>query len=120
MLKLGSEYGIYLYSEKIDMRNGIDGLCGIVRNHIGINPFKSKSVFIFSGRNPRMKKILVREYNRFELLTIRLDNECFIKPELDSKRRYGQISLMDFSMLTEASISRKIRIEYIDNPSEKE
>ena len=92
MLTVSNEYGIYLYSEKVDMRKGIDGLCGIVRSQMGLSPFKSKSIFVFGGKNPRAKKVLVREYNRFELISIRLDEGRFISPDTDPSRRYGQIS----------------------------
>lgn len=72
MLTVSNEYGIYLYSDKVDMRKGIDGLCEIVRSQMGLSPFKSKSIFVFGGKNPRSKKVLIREYNRFELVSIRL------------------------------------------------
>ena len=109
-----SEYGIYLYSQKIDMRKGIDGLCGIVREQMHINPFKSKSVFVFSGRNPRCKKVLLREYNRFELITIRLDEGRFISPETDPLKTHGRITWTDFTLLTEASVKGEIKVKYID------
>ncbi|MBR1872145.1 MAG: IS66 family insertion sequence element accessory protein TnpB, partial [Bacteroidales bacterium] len=51
MLTVSNEYGIYLYSDKVDMRKGIDGLCGIVRSQMGLSPFKSKSIFVFGGKN---------------------------------------------------------------------
>ena len=60
MLTVSNEYGIYLYSEKVDMRKGIDGLCGIVRSQMGLSPFKSKSIFVFGGKNPRAKKVLIQ------------------------------------------------------------
>ena len=30
MVSIISEYGLYLYTGKVDMRKGIDGLCGII------------------------------------------------------------------------------------------
>jgi|GEM_PF-4410031 len=71
MISITSEYGLYLYTGKVDMRKGIDGLCGIISEDLGHNPRKHKSVYVFSGRNPRVKKVLIREYNRYELTTIR-------------------------------------------------
>ena len=50
MVSITSEYGLYLYTGKVDMRKGIDGLCGIVGEALGHNTRKPKSVFIFSGR----------------------------------------------------------------------
>lgn len=34
---------------------------------------------VFSGRNPRVKKVLICEYNRYELTRIRLDEGRFFK-----------------------------------------
>ena len=114
MLTVTNEYGVYLYSQRIDMRKGIDGLCGIVREQMHINPFKTKSIFVFSGRNPRFKKVLVREYNRFELISIRLDEGRFIRPQTDPDKVCGKISWTDFMLLTEASVKGEIKVKYID------
>lgn len=72
MVSITSEHGLYLYMGKIDMRKGIEGLCGIISEEFGHNPRKPKSVYVFSGRNPRVKKVLIREYNRYELIMRRL------------------------------------------------
>ena len=117
MLTASNEYGIYLYSGQVDMRKGIDGLCGIVRSQMGVSPFKSKSIFVFGGRNPRTKKVLIREYNRFELISIRLDEGRFISPVTSSpERAYGQISWTDFTLLTEASVHGEVKVKYVDEP----
>ena len=79
MISITSEYGLYLYTGKVDMRKGIDGLCGIISEDLGHNPRKPKGVYVFGGRNPRVKKVLIREYNRYELTTSRLDEGRFFK-----------------------------------------
>lgn len=114
MVTMSSEYSIYLYRERVDLRKGISGLSGIVRNAMGLNPYTSKSIYVFSGRNPRIKKVLVREYNRYELTQIRLDNGKFFSPIMDSNRKFGKISWSDLVMLTEASVSGNVRVKYID------
>ena len=114
MIEVTSEYSIYLYTGKVDMRKGIDGLCGLIRSDLGRNPMRPRSIFIFSGRNPRVKKVLVREYNRYELTSIRLDEGRFIKPETDPNRPGGQIRWSDFKLLTEASVKGSTAIKYID------
>lgn len=35
---MSSEYLIYLYREKVDLRKGISGLSGIVRSEMKMNP----------------------------------------------------------------------------------
>ena len=114
MVTMSSEYSIYLYREKVDLRKGISGLSGIVRDEMRLNPNTAKSVYVFSGRNPRIKKILVREHNRYELTQIRLDNGRFFRPVMDESRRSGKISWSDLVLLTEASVSGNVRIKYID------
>ena len=111
MVTMSSEYSIYLYRERVDLRKGISGLSGIVRNAMGLNPNTSKSIYVFSGRNPRIKKVLVREYNRYELTQIRLDSGKFFSPVMDSSRKFGKISWSDLVMLTEASVSGNVRIK---------
>lgn len=114
MVTMSSEYSIYLYRDKVDLRKGISGLSGIVRSEMRMNPYTAKSVYVFSGSNPRIKKILVREHNRYELTQIRLDNGRFFRPVMDGSRRFCRISLSDLVLLTEASASGKVRIKYID------
>ena len=101
MVSIISEYGLYLYTGKVDMRKGIDGLCGIVSDELGHNPRKPKSVYVFSGRNPRVKKVLIREYNRYELTTIRLDEGRFIRPQTDLERRLAESDGRDRRMVEE-------------------
>ena len=101
MVTMSSEYSIYLYRDKVDLRKGISGLSGIVKSAMGMNPSTPKSIYVFSGSNPRIKKILVREYNRYELTQIRLDGGNFFSPIMDSNRKYGKISWSDLVMLTE-------------------
>jgi hypothetical protein len=79
---------------------------------MGVSPFKSKSIFVFGGR-----KVLVREFNRFDLISIRLDEGRFIAPATSSPRRgYGRITWTDFTLLTEASVRGEVTVKYIDDP----
>ena len=59
MVTVSSEYSIYLYRERVDLRKGISGLSGIVKNAMGLNPDTPKSIYVFSGRNPSVKNVLV-------------------------------------------------------------
>ena len=114
MVTMSSEHTIYLYRDKVDLRKGISGLSGIVRSEMNMNPNTAKSIYVFSGSNPRIKKILVREHNRFELTQIRLDAGKFFRPVMDESRRYGKIYWSDLVMLTEASVCGNVRVKYID------
>lgn len=98
------------------MRKGIDGLCGIISEDLGHNPRKPKSGYVFGGRNPRVKKVLIREYNRYELTTIRLDEGRFLRPLTDPERVGGKISWSDFVMLTECAASTSAVGDYSSAP----
>ena len=56
MVMMSSEYSIYLYREKVDLRKGISGLSGIVRDEMRLNPNTAKSVYVFSDRTPPHKE----------------------------------------------------------------
>ncbi len=114
MVSITSEYSIYLYSEKVDMRKDISGLIGVVTDKMKGNPYKPKSIFLFYGRNPRIMKVLIREFNRFELTKIRLDDGRFLRPVTSEDLKYGKISWSDFVLLTE-TVSRPWKtVKYID------
>lgn len=113
MISVTNEYSIYLYTGRADLRKGINGLSGIVRDELGVNPQKPKSIFIFSGCNNRVKKILVREYNRYELTTVRLDSGRFIKALTDAERIGGRISWSDYVMLTESAVHTNTRVSFL-------
>lgn len=44
MVTMSREYSIYLYRERVDLRKGISGLSGIVRDEMRLNPNTAKSV----------------------------------------------------------------------------
>ena len=56
MVTMSSEYSIYLYREKVDLRKGISGLSVIVRSEMKMNPNPNtaKSIYVFSDSNPRI------------------------------------------------------------------
>ena len=43
MVSITSEYGLYLYTGKVDLRKGINCLCGIISCEMGHNPRKPKT-----------------------------------------------------------------------------
>ena len=52
MVTMSSEYSIYLYRERVDLRKGISGLSGIVRSAMGLNPYTPKSICIQWSKSP--------------------------------------------------------------------
>jgi transposase len=57
MLGLSANLRYFLCSSTIDMRNGFDGLAGIVRNHLKKDPI-SGDVFVFLNKTRTHIKLL--------------------------------------------------------------
>ena len=63
---------------------------------------------------PVLHKSSIREYNRYELTTIRLDEGRFLRPLTDPERVGGKICWSDFVMLTECAASASTVVKYMD------
>lgn len=72
MLGLSANLRYYLCSSATDMRNGFDGLAGIVRNHLKKDPI-SGDVFIFINKTRTHIKLLYWDGDGFALFYKRLE-----------------------------------------------
>jgi transposase len=72
MLGLSANLQYFLCCKPVDMRNGFDGLAGIVRNHLKQNPV-SGAVFIFINRAGTHIKLLYWDGDGFALFYKRLE-----------------------------------------------
>jgi transposase len=100
---------IYLYSGACDMRKSFDGLCGIVRSDLGVDPL-SGSLFVFVNRRRRMVKLLYWDRDGLALWYKRLEKGCFILPDQWSED--GYIERRDLSMLLEGIVPEKVEKRY--------
>jgi transposase len=57
MLSIPSTVSIFLHTQPADMRKGVDGLAGIVRQQFGVDPLDG-SLFLFVNRRRDRLKIL--------------------------------------------------------------
>jgi len=71
---------IYIACGYTDLRYGIDGLINVVREHFGLDPFRTDTIFLFCGRRCDRIKALVWEKDGFLLLYKRLENGKFQWP----------------------------------------
>lgn len=76
MLPVSSSGRFFLYSEATDMRKSFDGLHGIVKDHLNMNPF-SGDVYLFINRRRDRIKLLVWDRTGFWLLYKRLEQGRF-------------------------------------------
>ena len=76
MIGLSSNLRYFLCSSTIDMRNGFDGLAGIVRNHLGKDPI-SGDIYIFLNKKLSHIKLLYWDGDGFALFYKRLEKGRF-------------------------------------------
>ena len=89
---------IYIACGYIDMRRGIDGLAGIVRDQFELDPF-SNSLFLFCGRRRDRVKALLWEGDGFTLLYKRMESGGFQWPRTNDEVK--QLSWQQFRWLME-------------------
>ena len=76
MLSLGGSHRIYLCRAAVDFRKAHDGLCALVRDQFGDDPFGGDVFVFFNGARDRIK-LLLWDRNGFWLLYKRLERGRF-------------------------------------------
>jgi len=76
MLGFHSHQRFFVATRPVDMRKGIDGLCGVVRQVINGDPM-SGAVFIFFNKDRDKVKCLVWDSDGYVLYHKRLEREAF-------------------------------------------
>jgi transposase len=76
VLSLGGSHRIYLCRAAVDFRKAHDGLCAVVRDQFGDDPFGG-DVFVFFNRARDRIKLLLWDRNGFWLLYKRLERGTF-------------------------------------------
>lgn len=96
MFSLSSAHTYLFHSAPCDMRKGIDGLCGLVRQGLQREP-TSGEVFVFLNRSRTTLKLLHWEPGGFVLYAKRLEQGRFTPPTptgADTPLRWPQLVLM--------------------------
>lgn len=107
MTGLTQQHRYYIYSVAADMRNGFDGLCGLVRTKMGSNPMNG-SVYIFINRRRDRMKMLVWEPGGFMMYYKRLEQGTFDLPENRDEQGRIMISWEVLVMMISGIKMRKI------------
>ena len=76
MLSLGGNHRVFLCRHAVDFRRAHDGLCALVRDTFGDDPFAG-DVFVFHNGAKDRVKLLVWDRNGFWLLYKRLEKGTF-------------------------------------------
>ncbi len=80
MLAINNQQRYFLFRDVVDMRKGIDGLSGLVRDHLKLNPL-SGDVYLFFNRKRNQVKLLMWDRDGFALYYKRLERGTFELPK---------------------------------------
>jgi transposase len=113
MLALSYHLRYFICSATIDMRNGFDGLAGIVRNHLKKDPI-SGDVFIFLNKTRTHVKILYWDGDGFALFYKRLERGRYslIAHNEPSKQIKKEELMMLLEGLSYSKMSQKKRFKF--------
>ena len=98
MLMLPPSVRIYLASEPVDMRFGIDRLMGLVRHRHALDPF-SGHLFVFISRRRNRAKVLFWDQGGFVLYYKRLEAGRFRPAPMAADARAVALSSTQLAML---------------------
>lgn len=105
MFSLGSEHRYSYYTKACDMRNGFDGLSGLVKNELGHNPL-SGDVFVFLNKPRNMLKLLHWEKDGFVIYHKRLEQGTFPLPTTSNNQ--SQINWPEMVLMIEGIVVKKM------------
>ena len=83
MISPAGSFRIFLASEPIDLRKGMDGLVAHVANHFELDPFDG-AIYVFRSRRADRLKLLVWDGTGLVLTMKRLNGGRFIWPKLQA------------------------------------
>lgn len=108
MFSLNERNRYFLYRSATDMRKGFDGLSGVVRNSLGMDPL-SGDVFIFLNRRRTHMKLLVWEESGFVVYYKRLERGRFEYPHIDGSGRSIVLSWRQLMLIIEGIELKSVR-----------
>ena len=104
-------YRLVLWNNTADMRQGIDGLSGIVCNEIKEDPFKAGTIYAFFNVRRNKVKLLTWEGDGFSIYFKRLSRGTFGTPVYDTNTKMMVITKRDMVLILEG-IELKFRKRY--------
>ena len=108
MFSLNERNRYFLYRSATDMRKGFDGLSGVVRNSLGMDPL-SGDVFIFLNRRRTHMKLLVWEESGFVVYYKRLERGRFEYPNMNGTGGSLVISWRQLMLIIEGIELKSVR-----------
>lgn len=81
MISPSGSYKIYLATQPVDFRKGMDGLAGYVINNFDLDPFTG-AFFVFRSKSKDKIKVLVWDGTGLVLIYKRIEGTGFVWPRL--------------------------------------
>ncbi len=114
MLSISPAYRYHLCRKATDMRNGFDGLCGLVRNGFLQDPL-SGDVFIFLNKRKNLIKLLAWQGDGFAIFYKRLEKGTYEIPEINSNSESIEITSQQMLLINEgirlSSVKKRLRYQ---------
>src|ERR1019366_7208604 len=110
MLSL-SGYRLVLWNGTADMRQGYDGLSGIVSNQMNEDPCNTGTIYVFFNLRRTQVKLLAWDIDGYTLFMKRLSRGTFGTPVYDANTKMMVITKKDLMMILEG-IEIKFRKRY--------
>jgi transposase len=118
VLSLSAVHHYFLYREKTDMRKGVDGLCGVVRDGLKRDPL-SGDIFIFFNRRRNQVKLLLWERDGFSIYYKRLERGTYELPAIDEKNMSVELRSDELMLILQgislSSVRRRKRFHFSEN-----
>ena len=111
MLNFKSNITYYLSSTPTDMRKGREGLVGVVREKLQLDPYNYGDAFIFYSKDLRKVKVLHYDINGFVIYEKWFDDGRFLSPYFQEARRCHRISRELLILLLSTSVQTRLAIE---------
>ena len=108
MLALSNRYRYFLYYGKTDFRKGFDGLSGLVRNDMGLDPTDGE-IYVFVNRRRNQLKLLTFEADGFCLYHKKLVEGTFEMPLYDAATQSAVISEEQLSLILKGISLKSVR-----------
>ena len=94
-------YRLVLWNGATNMRQGFNGLSGIVCNHIKEDPFKGGTIYAFFNQRRNQVKLLVWEGDGFSIYFKRLSRGTFGTPVYDADNQTMVMEKKDLVLILE-------------------
>ena len=108
MFSLTSSFTYYLYALPTDMRKSFDGLCGLIKSEMHLDP-RCGAVFIFISRKRDRIKLLHWERGGLVLYYKRLEEGTFALPRFDPSTNRCKMTLSDLVLMVEGIMVEKYK-----------